>query len=769
MNWEFIVIPNEEMGGEIPVTEQALKARGAKVYRAGVPGCFITDMMAAGDLPDLFYSENILLARRLENLHVFYFTEICPEAGSCLHFAGIDTIADIYVNGKLERSCDNMFMPVDVAPRWQEGKNFVVVHIKPPGIESRRYPLPASSVSSYYIQEALNIRKPVLSFGWDISPRILTAGLYAPVTLETAKADRIDDVFIVTGSIDKKKRTARLRVYFQFTLQGDFANDYTVRIAGRCKDSYFEKSSTVWHTSHSFFLDAEDVLLWSPKNYGEPHLYDVTVTLYRRGRPADERRLTYGIRTTRLLHEGKDFRFTVNEESIFVMGTNWVPTSVFAHEKEKRLGRALELLAESGANMVRIWGGGAYEQDEFYEFCDRNGILVWQDFMMACAIYPQEKQFYDRIAAEAEYEIRRLRNHCSIVLWCGDNECDQTMAGWSDFVRDPADNHITRRVLPSVLKTHDYTRPYIPSSPYLYSGRSQNTLVERHLWTRTEHFASPFFLDTTARFISEIGYIAFPCVQSLKKFLREPQRILQEDGSATDEYRLHGTAPELSKKAWYDHKVPCACLFASEMFSPLSEDLETFVLQSQYTQAEAYKTWVENARVKGLGGILLWNLLDGWPQVSEAMVDYYWQKKASFSFVKNAQRPVSVILCRQGPRTLQYFAVNDTARDADVFYEIGSGGNVLREGRCTVRAGEAKLLGRLETDGKSNFYVIRFEVGGESFLSHYQENPTGLDIDVYCANIIGTYGGEERPQAEVAAAAIRQPYRGFSEKRRKTK
>lgn len=742
MNWEFIVIPNEQMVGEIPVTKQALKSYGAKIYHANVPGCFITDMMTAGDLPDLFYSENILIARKLENLHVFYFTEIYPDAGNYLRFEGIDTIADIYVNGKLEKSCENMFLPVEVTPQWKEGKNFVVVHIKPVSIESRRYRLPVSSVSSYYIQEALNIRKPVFSFGWDIFPRMLTAGICSPVTLLFQKSDKIDDVFIVTGSVDKKNRTACLRVYFQFTLQGDFANDYTVKIVGRCKNSHFEKSSTVWHTSHSVFLDVEDVRLWSPKNYGEPNLYDIKVFLYAHERLVDERSFTYGIRTVRLLHEGKAFQFVVNDDNIFVMGTNWVPTSVFTHEKDRRLDKALALLAESGANMVRVWGGGAYEQDRFYEFCDSNGILVWQDFMMACAIYPQEQQFYDRIAIEAEYEIKRLRNHCSIVLWCGDNECDQAMAGWSDFIRSPADNRITRQVLPSVLKTHDHTRPYIPSSPYIYSGTSQNTLVERHLWTRKEHFASSFFLDTTARFISEIGYIAFPCIGSLKQFLKDPQKILQADGSATDEYLLHGTAPELSKKAWYDHKVPCACLFASKVFAPLSEDLETFVLQSQYTQAEAYKTWIENARVRGLSGILLWNLLDGWPQVSEAMVDYYWQKKASFHFVKNAQRPVNVIVCQHSPGKLEYFAVNNTLQDAEVSYEILFGEKVLKQGKCAVRAEEVKLLGTIETDGKSNFYVIRFTIGETMFVSHYQENPTELNIDVYCANINRAYEHE---------------------------
>ncbi len=740
MKWKFIKIPNSEMPKALPRTVRDIEASGRKIYSAKVPGSFITDMIDADELPDLEYSKNILLAQELEDLHIIYFTEAELAEGQYLHFEGIDTVADIYINGEHASSTDNMFMPVDVKTGLQKGKNSVVVHIKPICIESRKHRLPASSIAPFYTQEGLYMRKAISSFGWDILPRLVTAGIYKPVTVREHKANSIDDAWIVTARIDSEKKTARLRVWFQFTAEHDNIRDYSVRIVGKCGGSEFEKSSAVWHISHSFSIDVEDVKVWNPRNYGEPNLYDVKVYLYYKDALVDEYGFKYGIRTVELLHDRSEFKLAVNGRPIFAMGSNWVPTSFYPHEQSNRLDKALNLLLESGANTVRIWGGGYYEDNEFYDFCDEHGILVWQDFMMACAVYPQEQYFADKIYEEASYQIKRLRNHPCIALWCGDNECDQAMVTWADFIRDPETNILTRRTLPDALKLNDFTRPYIPSSPHIFSGQTQHTSADRHLWTRTEHFASSFYMKTDARFISEIGYTAFPSTESLKRFLEEPQCILRSDGSATDEYVLHGTAPELTRGRWYDHKVPCACFFASKVFSPLSEDLEVLVKQSQYTQAEAYKAWIDHARTSEISGILLWNLLDGWPQVSEAMVDYYFTKKASFEFVKRAQRPVNVIVKPDGDGVLQVFAVNSERKPVKVSYKISENGRTVASNEAVVSADESINTETVHTDGKSNFYRIDFFVDGEHFVSHYQENAVGLDLDRYLENIKSVYG-----------------------------
>ncbi len=734
MVWKFITIPNNQLQAELPITVERLEALDRKKYMASVPGDFVSDMMSAGDLPDLFYSENILLARQIENLHVFYYTEVEAGEDEYLHFEGIDTVADIYVNGNKEGTSENAFLSVDVMPKWKKGLNSVVVHIKPICIEARKKETPTSSVSAFYFQQGLYMRKPTASFGWDILPRLVSAGIHRPVRLLPKKKDAIKDVFLITGSINKEKNSVRLRCYFQLDLSGDFNSDYTIKIAGKCGDASFEKESIVWHSSHSFCLDVQNAKLWYPHNYGDPNLYDVGVYLYYKGELVDTYELTYGIRTARLEHDENRFQFYVNEQPIFVMGMNWVPTSVFTGDTS-RIDGALELLAESGANMVRVWGGGSYEDERFYEFCDRHGVLVWQDFMMACGIYPQDEGFRNILSKEAEYQIKRLRNHCSIVLWCGDNECDLCMESWSDFERSPDSNVLTRKVLPDVLAVHDHTRPYIPSSPYIYDKYTETGLVDWHLWTRTEHYSSPFFLNTAAKFVSEVGYTAFPCLDSLKKFLKDPENVLLEDGTATDEYILHGTAPDLLKNTWYDHKVPCTCHYAEMTFGKRAARFEDFIAQSQYTQAEAYKTWIETARIKDRSGILLWNLIEGWPGISEATVDYYFVKKPSYYFVKNAQRSVSVILSEKSSKTLTVHAVNDGNEEKELAYEVRLRGKSVCGGKVTLGAHQCVRVEEFASDGKSDFYGISFTVDGKEYRSHYQEKPLALDIHTYLENI----------------------------------
>lgn len=739
MNWKFITVENNQLTGEIPCTVAAIEQLDRKKYIASVPGDFVSDMVAAGDLPDYFYSENILQARKLENLHIFYYTEIKAKADDYLYFEGIDTVADIYVNGEKVKSTDNMFIGVEVRPRWREGINSVVVHIKPVCLEARKRETPSSSVAPYYFEQALYMRKTISSFGWDILPRMLTAGIYKPVRLLKRKKDAINDVFAITGSIQKEKNTARVRFYFGLSLQGDFNSDYTIKVVGKCGESTFEKESIVWHTSHSFYADIPNAKLWWPHNYGEPNLYDIHVDLYYKGKLVDTYEFSYGIRTSRLEYSEKKFQFYVNEEPIFAMGTNWVPTSIFSGDTS-RLTPSLELLKESGANMVRVWGGGNYEDDKFYNFCDQNGIMVWQDFMMACSIYPQDDAFCKILEEEATYQVKRLRNHASIVLWCGDNECDLCMESWSDFTRDPASNVLTRKVLPRVLSVYDHSRTYLPSSPYLYGSYADKDLIEWHLWTRDAHFASPFFLQTAARFVSEIGYTAFPSMTSLKKFIKNPENVLLEDGTATDEYILHGTAPDLEKNTWYDHKVPCTCRYAEMTFGKRPENFELFIKQSQYTQAEAYKTWVETARVQEWSGILLWNLVEGWPGISEAMVDYYFDKKPSFGFVKNAQKPVSVIISEESKGKLNVYIVNAGKENAEVSYTIQCGDKLVGKGGGEIAAHEKLFKESIETNGESNFYTLVFTINGEKHISHYQENPRDLDIQTYLDNIQKTYG-----------------------------
>ena len=275
----------------------------------------------------------------------------------------------------------------------------------------------------------------------------------------------------MTNKIDFSQNKALMQFYINVDANGDFITDYSVRICGVCGDSSFRCEQRLWHNSYQFSFTIDNCRLWWPKNSGEQNLYDTTVELLYKGNVCDKYKLNIGVRTIKLDRTDftdkngiGEFCFEVNGKKIFVLGTNWVPLDAFHSNDCNRMERALELLDDVGCNMVRCWGGNIYEPDEFFDFCDHHGIMVWQDFALGCAIYPQEESFVNKIEEEAIYQIKRLRNHSSLVIWAGDNEGDLM---YVNRYRDPNTNIITRDVLRKAMNAHDYSRPYLPSSPFV--------------------------------------------------------------------------------------------------------------------------------------------------------------------------------------------------------------------------------------------------------------------------------------------------------------
>ena len=546
-----------------------IKEAGFEIMEATVPGNVEIDFMKAGKLPDLYYSTNTLEAQKLENLHYWYFAEFDVEdEESYLNFEGIDTIADIYINGNLAEMADNMFMSYKVYSDFKAGKNEVVVHIKPVCIEARQYNIPIYNTAQKYNDPSLYVRKAAHMFGWDIMPRIVSAGIWKPVTVEKIKNDSIEEVYFTTFSLNKEDNTANVFICVQAELSGDFSTDYTARVHGVCGDSEFSCEDKFWSNRCMFRFDIKNPKLWWPRNYGEPDMYDITVELCFKGEVKDTYKFTSGVRTVELKSsemidekDKGDFCFIVNGQRVFALGTNWVPLDALHSNDASRLDAAMALLDDIGCNMVRCWGGNVYESKEFYDNCDRLGIMVWQDFGMGCAVYPQDRDFASKLEQEAVYQIKRLRNHPSIVVWAGDNECD-IAALWSGYRRDPNDNILTREILRKAVIVHDYTRPYLASSPYM-SEKSFNenlNLPEDHLWGPRDYFKGDFYRNSVCHFASETGYHGFPSVKSLKKFLANPEKIFNDDGVATDEYLVHAAAMETVDGAPYTYRHSLAKL-----------------------------------------------------------------------------------------------------------------------------------------------------------------------------------------------------------------
>lgn len=750
MNWRLVCIPHEKWSGKEFSVREELENCGFESIPAQVPGNFELDLMRAGKLPDLYYSTNTLMAQELEDRHLWYYAPFCAEEGEkYLHFEGIDTYADIFINGKLVRSTDNMFLSYDVEEEIHAGNNEVVVHIWPTMLMARNYTSPAACNALKYNFPALSVRKASHMFGWDIMPRIISGGLWKQVKLCDKKRDRINEVYFAANTVDLENGQADMNFYVNTDLSGAFARDYRIRIEGTCKDSSFVEEQQLWHNTHMFRFQIADCQFWWPKNAGEPSLYDTTVTLYRGEEVCDRYHLKIGVRTVALDRTefsddtGKgEFCFRINGKKVFILGTNWVPLDAFHSQDSKRFAAAMELLDDIGCNMVRCWGGNVYESEEFFDYCDEHGIMVWQDFAMGCSVYPEDEAFIDRLKAEAVFQIKRLRNHVSLSLWAGDNECDCAYYDWNGFVRNPNQNILTRQVLKHAVEMHDYTRPYLPSSPYMseavYQGKG--ILPENHLWGPRDYFKGDFYKNTFAHFASETGYHGFNSPDSLERFLKQPDRIFDGDSKISDEYLVHATSMEISMDAPYAFRVRLAYDQVVTLFGEASAELNDFIRQSQISQAEAKKYFIEKFRIGKWKrtGIIWWNLLDGWPQVSDAVVDYYFVKKLAYHYIKRSQNPVCLMFDEPENGNICLVAVNDLPKEVSVDYQVFkvlpdskkmeqklSGKTVLSPDRSM----EIASLGIIS--GEQEFYLIEWEIDGKKYRNHYYTNLLNIDYHRY--------------------------------------
>lgn len=753
-DWNVAYAPNYLCKEGILTTVEEIKNSGYEIIPAKVPGNIELDMMAAGKLEDVYYSTNTLKVQELENLHMWYFTTIEMETTDfLLHFDGIDTIADIYVNGVLEKSVDNMFLEYDIYPDWKKGENEIVVHIKPVCIEARKYRIPASSNAPKYNGGSLYVRKAAHMYAWDIMPRIISAGIWKDVSIRPILKDRIREVYFVTNKIDLQNKKAAMRFFIDVDADADFMKDYTYTVEGVCGESKFSFSEQLWHTQQQRFFSVENAKVWWPKNAGEQNLYDTKISLYYKGELCDTYTLKVGIRTIELertdvtdTNASGEFCFCVNGKKIFVLGSNWVPLDALHSNDRNRLEQALNLVDDIGCNMLRCWGGNVYESDRFFEICDEKGILIWQDFAMGCAVYPQEETFAKMLEKEAVYQIKRLRNHACLALWAGDNEGDLCYMEWARFMRDPNKNILTRRVLAQAVETHDYSRNYLPSSPYVSQsafdiklsskGLAQDILPEDHLWGPRDYFKGEYYKKTFCHFASETGYHGFPSPKSLQKFLKNPEKIFNEDGHPTDEYLAHATSAELDVNSDYAYRIRLAHNQVVTLFGSASDELAEFARQSQISQAEAKKYFIERFRVAKWKrtGIIWWNLLDGWPQVSDAVVDYYFTKKLAYHYIKRSQEPVCLMFDEPQDNILSLMGVNDFGEDAVVSYKVTDvlAGEQVLSGSTHICADSAQKIGQMKIkEGEKVFYLIEWDYKGRKYKNHYFTNIIDIDYNSY--------------------------------------
>ena len=375
--------------------------------------------------------------------------------------------------------------------------------------------------------------------------------------------------------------------------------------------------------------------LWYPNGYGEPFLYTLNATLIYKGKIIDEFHTKFGLRKIEIIQEkdkeGRSFIFKINDVPVFAKGMNWIPSDSFLPRvKENKYKKLVSLMKEGNMNMVRVWGGGIYEDDLFYNFCDEMGIMIWQDFMSACHEVPDHLDWYKELfREEAIYQVKRLRNHPSIVLWCGNNENEGVKyGGWGTPKRKRYyGENIFYKLLPEICSIYDSTRPYLPSSPYgdedkYNSEESGDCHPYERNWRR--------YSNRKGRFISETGFQSFPDMETIKSFTKPKDRTLKSKVMLNHQ-----------KTSWPDKFKPLLSM-AKSVFGFEPKSFDNIVYLSQVSWAEGVKFSIEHWRRRkfNTSGILFWQLNDCWPVISWSFVDYYLRPKLCYFSVKRTFKPI---------------------------------------------------------------------------------------------------------------------------------
>lgn len=750
-NWRLYVVENKDCKtfADTVCCEEEIKARGFTAINGSVPGNFELDMQKAGLIGDPFYGDNPHKIQKLENRHLWYATEFDFNGNECssyLRFEGIDTFADIYLNGKKIGSSDNMFIAHEFkADNIKCGKNELLVHIKPTVIEARKYEFQMDVFTHLrYNAGSLGVRKAAHMFGWDIFPRFVSGGMWRDVLLVEKKQNYIKDFYLQTTEL--KNNIAELSACYTTEISEDYLQDYSLTIEGICKEKSFKHIvKNLWGSSGNITFKVENPYLWWPRDMGEQNLYAVTATLSYKGEVVDTKEFNFGCRIIKLNRtditdkEGSgEFCFVVNGEKVFIRGTNWVPMDAFHSRDAERLSKALEMLKDINCNMVRCWGGNVYEDHPFFDFCDKNGILVWQDFAMGCATYPQDDDFVRRFKYEVEQVVAKLRQHSSLALWAGDNECDVAWGFWSEGPkRNPNGNRLTRVIIPEVLSRLDPWREYLPSSPFVsekaFAVGDESLLPENHLWGPRDYFKSDFYTKAPSHFASETGYHGCPSPESVKKFI-SPEKLWPWQDN--DEWQMHATCVELGDDVPYAFRNVLMANQIKVLFGFEPDNLEDFALASQLSEAEADKFFIERFRWGKWRrtGLIWWNLVDGWPQFSDSVVDYYYVKKAAYSFIKRSQQPVCLMFteAKAGLHTL--CAANEFLSEKKITYKVTDviEDKIVCEGKATLSANGLDNITTVPFDSdKEHFYLIEWTIDGIVYKNHYVSGTVPYDYKSY--------------------------------------
>jgi beta-mannosidase len=642
---------------------------------ASVPGCVHTDLLANGLIEDPFYRDNESKLQWIGKTDWEYRTTFDAPVALLkrrhveMVFDGLDTYATVTLNGRTLLEADNMFRTwrVDAASALRRGANTLRILFRSPVNEvlplmaKMSYQLPASNDQGE--KTSPHTRKAPYQYGWDWGPRFVTSGVWKPVRLEAWDDARLSDLRIIENRIGLE--SAQLTAEVEVVSSGE--TDALIIVENVTDNAEAARRTLKLVAGTNKVAVNFNVIkprLWWPSGMGAQPLYDIRALLLVGGREdkslrrVDETAARVGLRTMELRQQpdasGKSFTFVVNGVPVFAKGANWVPADSFPTRiKRERYRRLIESARDANMNMLRVWGGGFYESDDFYELCDELGIMVWQDFMFACSMYPGDEKFLENVRVEAEENVKRLRNHPSIVIWVGNNEVETAWQHWGWKQSLPPSlwddyKKIFHGVLPRVVAALDPARPYWPSSPSsnLEEDSDSQRMGDVHYW-EVWHAAKPFneYERQHPRFMSEYGFQSFPSIETVKAYTVPADRDIQSPVMLA--HQKHPRGNQLIREYMLREY-------------PEPKDFASFLYVSQVLQAEGIKVGAEHLRriMPHNMGSLYWQLDDCWPVASWSSIDYFGRWKALQFYARRFYSPLLVSPHIEGDR-ISFHVVSD--------------------------------------------------------------------------------------------------------------
>ncbi|EAU84749.2 beta-mannosidase [Coprinopsis cinerea okayama7 len=619
-----------------------------------------------------------------------------------LVFEGLDTFATVTLNGRQILQTTNQFIShrVPVKDILKAGSNDLLLHFESAFLKGRDIEKANGGKLHLWNGDSsrLHVRKAQYNYGWDWGPVLMTVGPWKPIYLQTYSS-RIEEIDVRTVVSED------LAVQFSATVgisdPASFAGSVQLELRkpnGEVQHSQSLQISESGRTVHTSSFAPGELELWYPVGYGAQPLYTVEVKIVAQcGDVVDKKEQTAAFRRARIVQEplteaeGLTFLFEINNIRIFCGGSNWIPADSFLTRlTDKHYRRWLELLVAGNQNMIRVWGGGIYEADAFYDICDELGILVWQDFMFGCGQYPAYDSFVDSVREEAVQAVKRLRHHPSVVIWAGNNEDYQVAESYNlelDYSDESGDyrnttfpaRYIYERVLPEVVEKHTDTF-YHRGSPYSGQGKptTDRTVGDIHQWNVWHGSQEPWHnWDILAgRFVSEFGMQGYPNIRTVDYWL---------DGDKSQRYPQSRVCNNHNKADGFERRLE---LYLMENFRH-AFDIESYVYYTQIMQAEtlasAYRLWRRNW--KGRGKELTAGALinDCWPVTSWAIVDYFLRPKPAYFAIARELRPFAVGMTRKEVTTfedersavnfkistvLEVWGANSTLMDKEVTLEV---------------------------------------------------------------------------------------------------